>query len=336
MIIPCLSNRVKRTYLGGHRIDRLRKMELPDGYRPEEWAASLTATGNPDDPAEGLSKTRDGRLLADIIREKPEYLGGLESLPILLKLLDASERLAVQAHPTAEFARENLGSRYGKAECWYVISTDPGAHVYLGFREGVTREDWIDCFERQDIPEMLSMMHRIELSPGDVWYVDGGVPHAIGGNCLVAELQEPSDLMVVTERITPGGRVLPERRIHCGLGFERMFDVFDYTTYTPDRLREKFYRRKVCPQNSVINVIGSDLTDKFRLDECRTDSSLTIGEGEYDSPIIGAVIEGEGAISDRDGSVNLSAGDSFFIAAGSGELRIAGNLRLLIAAPAQK
>lgn len=331
MILLCKPNRVARTYLGGHRIDALRKIKAEDGFFPEEWIASVTSARNPGGSStEGISVTREGALLSDSLKEHPEYLGGLESLPILLKLLDASERLVVQVHPTVAFAKENFGSSFGKAECWYVISADPGAHVYLGFKEGVTREEWIECFERQDIEHMLSMLHRIELSPGDVWFVDGGVPHAIGGGCLLAELQEPTDLMVVPERTTPSGRQLPEERLHCGLGFEKMFDMFDYTGYSRTELEKRFYRRSSADQSGVSQIIGKDLTDKFSLFELNVQKGLRLEGSEL--PRVFVVIDGNGSISDSDGSYMISAGDCGFIPANSLP-ELSGELRVLIAQP---
>lgn len=332
MIFLCKPNRVTRTYLGGHRIDKLRGINANDNFKPEEWIASVTSARNPGgDKNEGLSITRDGRFLVDILQEHPEFLGKYSSLPILLKLLDASERLVIQVHPTVEFAKANLNSDFGKAECWYIISTEPGACVYLGFKEGITREDWIDCFEKQDIDRMLSYLHKIELKEGDVWYVDGGVPHAIGGGCLMAELQEPTDLMAVPEKVTPSGRPLPEQRLHCGLGFEKMFDMFDYTGYSFEKLKEKFHRRRECAENSTADIIDSSLTDKFRMSECRVNGSMVYNK--EDIPEVFVVIDGKGTVFDSDGKFDISAGDCGFIPATSKALKFEGDLRILISRP---
>lgn len=330
MLFLCEPNRVRRSYIGGHRIDALRGKNAPDALCPEEWIASVTSAQNPGcPPTEGLSRTRDGRFLSDILAEHPEYLGKYSELPILLKLLDASERLVIQVHPTVEFAKENLNSPFGKTECWYVLSADPGAHVYLGFKEGITRKELIDCFERQDIERMLGLLHKIELSPGDIWLVDGGVPHAIGGGCLLAELQEPTDLMAVPERVTPSGRVLPEERLHCGLGFERMFDMFDYTGYSLEELKKRFYR-KADGSSQTESLVGKELTDKFALDEFRAEDSLSLGYSEL--PRVFVVFEGSGFIEDADGSFELSAGDCGFIASGSTP-RLLRRLRVITAQP---
>ncbi len=333
MIFPCKPNRVARTYLGGHRIDALRGIEAEDGFYPEEWIASVTAARNAGstDPNEGLSFTRDGKSLVSLLENEPAMLGNYEKLPILLKLLDASERLVIQAHPTVEFAKAHLASDFGKAECWYIIEADPGAHVYLGFREGVTREAWEDAFRRQDSEKMLAMLHKIDLEPGDIWYVDGGVPHAIGGGCLMAELQEPTDLMVVPEMYTPSGRRIADERMHCGLGFEKSFDVYDYTGYSREALEAKFYRRPTVKANEVCHVIDESLTDKFRLDEYKISGEYKIAASGL--PSVAIVIGGEATLSEGGETHAVKPSDSLFIPANAGEITVRGELRILIATP---
>ena len=105
-----------------------------------------------------------------------------------------------------------------------MLSCDDNACVYLGFKPGITREKWQELFLRQDTEKMLGCLHKFPVKAGDLWFVAGGVPHAIGGGCLMIELQEPSDLMVIPERVTPAGITLAGQKLHGGLGFEKMFD----------------------------------------------------------------------------------------------------------------
>ena len=88
------------------------------------------------------------------------------------------------------------------------------------------------------------------VAPGDFVFVDGGVPHAIGGGCFMVELQEPSDLMVVAERFTPSGRRIPDAKMHGGVGWERMFDVYEYDGRTYEETCARYVRK--CSQ--IINV----------------------------------------------------------------------------------
>ncbi|MFP6873348.1 MAG: type I phosphomannose isomerase catalytic subunit [Verrucomicrobiales bacterium] len=108
--------------------------------------------------------------------------------PILLKILDARERLSVQVHPPADVAHQLGGEP--KTEMWYVAHAEPGAEIYAGLCAGVTRED----FER-GVGEgtTASQVHRIAVSNGDFIFIPSGRLHAIGAGLVIFEIQENSD-----------------------------------------------------------------------------------------------------------------------------------------------
>ena len=311
MIAKLQSNRVRRTYLGGGRIDaftgggRLSRpstgetpvvpvqpnptgetpvvpVEMP---RPEDWLASTTTAfnGTLEIDGEGLGRLEDGRLVKDVVG----------TLPILVKLLDSDERLVIQAHPTVPCAKRLFNSPVGKTECWYFLpGTAPDACVYLGFKPGITRAAWEEAFwggsrycatentdARQRVPpDLLSFLHRIPVKAGDFVFVDGGMPHAIGGGCFMIELQEPSDLMVVAERVTPSGRRIPDAKMHGGVGWEKMFEVYEYEGMTFEEVCARYVRRaggSRCRATEnmdaqqcvppVRQILGPELTDKFSM-----------------------------------------------------------------------
>jgi mannose-6-phosphate isomerase len=326
MIVELSSNRVYRTYLGGSRIDRLMgKSDAKDGHFPEEWVGSTILAFNPgrEKLVEGLSRSKTGELLLEIIRRDPVRLLGKEmvgkygeTLSILVKLLDSAERLVIQAHPTAEFASRYFHSQFGKTESWYILEADESACVYLGFKSGITRKQWMDCFEKQDIPRMLSLLHRISVKPNDCLFVDGGVPHAIGGGCLLLELQEPTDFMVVPERKTPSGNIVPEAKLHGGLGFDRMFDCFIYNGYEYREFLKKYKAEPVEICTGVWSVIDKRLTDKFSLLVCKPASSVTVNL--HNRYAIVVIVEGSGEILSGNGRLPLSPGTQLFIGADEG------------------
>ena len=266
MIAKLQSNRVRRTYLGGGRIDAFCGVtaDVSDGVpRPEDWLASTVQAfnGSAEIDGEGLGRLEDGRLVKDAVG----------ALPILVKLLDSDERLVIQVHPTVPCAMRLFNSPVGKTECWYFLpGTAPEACVYLGFKPGITREKWknavlasVNC----DLPnDILSFLHRIPVAPGDFVFVNGGVPHAIGAGCFMVELQEPSDLMVVAERITPSGRRIPDAKMHGGIGWEKMFDVYEYDGLGHEDACRKYVRRggpQFAP--AVFRICGPEFTEKFSM-----------------------------------------------------------------------
>ena len=288
MICKLRPNRVRRTYLGGGRIDAFTGFSpVDDGaLRPEDWMASTTTAfnGTVEIEGEGLGVAEDGRLVRDLVG----------TLPILVKLLDSDERLVIQAHPTVPFAQARMNSPVGKTECWYFLpGTAPDACVYLGFRPGVTRETWRRAFETQD--GLLACLHRIPVAAGDFVFVDGGVPHAIGAGCFMIELQEPSDLMVVAERVTPSGRRIPDGKIFCGLDVEGMLDVYDYTGRTLDEICARYVRRAAGGASAApaVRILGTDLTDKFEMWRLAAGASLGLdGVGA-----VAVVTDGAGAVN---------------------------------------
>ncbi|MDF2926907.1 MAG: RmlC-like protein [Paenibacillaceae bacterium] len=336
MVIKLKRNRVWRTYHGGERIDRLQGLPCSgNGHFPEEWVASVVEACNPgrEQQGEGLSCSEDGQWLKLLIDQDPvRYLGEEQvqryggRMSILVKLLDAAERLVIQAHPTVSFAKAHFHSDFGKTESWYIVEADEGAHVYLGFRPGITRSKWEESFWSQDISGMLELMHKLPVRPGDMIFVDGGVPHAIGGGCLLVELQEPTDLMVVPERVTPSGTVLPESRLHGGLGFERMFDCFDYTGCTRQELQDRYcIRPKQGTAAGRTILLDREVTDKFRMEELRIEQTCqTDYSGMY---AVAIVLEGRGELEVK-GELEVMGGqclpvrrgDSLFIGADAGPL----------------
>jgi len=262
--IPLEATRVWRTYLGGALIDAWRGSESPsDGHFPEEWVASVVAARNPGRESvtgEGLSRV-SGQLpgtaqapseavaLADLIERHPAACLGeahVESFGtspgLLVKLLDAAERLAIQVHPDRETAGRLFGSPYGKTEAWFFLGGRAIGgelpYVLCGFKPGMTRQRWEAMFREQDIAGMTASLHRIYPEPGDVLLIRGGMPHAIGPGNWMIEIQEPTDYTIRTERTTPSGYALADAAVHQGLGEEAMFDCFHYETGSFEQLLE--------------------------------------------------------------------------------------------------
>ncbi|MCW2997793.1 MAG: mannose-6-phosphate isomerase [Solirubrobacterales bacterium] len=136
-----------------------------------------------------------GRTLHELWADHREELFGAraatlgERFPILIKLLDAHQALSVQVHPPPRVA-DKLGGE-PKSELWFLAATAPGAHLYVGLRAGVTREAFTTALEAgEDVSEML---HRVEVQPGDAIFIPSGRVHAIGGGCLIMEIQQNSD-----------------------------------------------------------------------------------------------------------------------------------------------
>jgi len=109
--------------------------------------------------------------------------------PVLLKLLDATQTLSVQVHPPAEIAAQLGGEP--KNEMWFLLDTEPGAHIYAGLRASATRDAFAAAL--LDGEDVSLLLHRLDVEPGDAIYIPSGRVHAIGAGCLIAEVQQNSD-----------------------------------------------------------------------------------------------------------------------------------------------
>lgn len=336
MIIKFKENRVNRAYMGGKNIDKFVGNKIQEnGFKPEEWIASVVTAFNPDNPIEneGLSVCEDGRFFKDVLAEDYERHLGIskdfniiKEMSILVKLLDSAERLVIQCHPTVEYAKKSFNSNFGKTECWYMLDTEEDAYIFLGFKKGITKEKWIRLYEEQNIDDMLDCLNRFSVQKGDLWFVDGGVPHAIGAGCFMIELQEPSDLMVIPERKTPSGCVLDERKIHGGLGFEKMFDCYEYIGYSENEIKEKYYRKIEFTENSLCSIVDKKFTEKFSMYGINVNGKCDVSLNSY---AVAVVTEGDCTIIDENECVSFKKGDKFFISAESKNIVVFGNSKIV-------
>ena len=197
-----------RTPWGGDRIAGTLKADagLEVGGRVgEAWELSV----EPDFP----SRLVDGPTLDEVLRADPALLGveaALGSTALLVKLVDAADDLSVQIHPT-DGDPHLAADESGKPELWYIIAADPAggalageryttrAGLYLGFRDGVSRRDVEAAID--DEGEVDALMSFVPVSPGDLFLIEPGTPHAIGRGVLLLEPQ----------RVSPGKRGITYR-----------------------------------------------------------------------------------------------------------------------------
>lgn len=185
-----------RTPWGGRRIpDELKasaRLAVP-GPVGEAWELSV----EPDFP----SRLVDGPTLDEVLRSDPDLLGreaALGSTALLVKLVDAAQDLSVQIHPSDRDPRL-AADEGGKPEAWYIIDAAPGAGLYLGFGEGVSRRQVEAALDEEGAVDAL--MSFVQVSPGDVFLIEPGTPHAIGRGVLLLEPQ----------RVSPGKRGITYR-----------------------------------------------------------------------------------------------------------------------------
>ena len=228
---------------------------------------------------------------------------------MLLKLLDAGQRLPVHVHPDREFARSHLGCPYGKTEAWVVLDADPGAAVHLGWREDVDPAELATRRDAQDGDWMLERMHRIEVPRGDGILVPAGTVHAIGAGVFVLEAQEPTDFSILLE-----WSVTTETRdgSHLGLGFDTAMGAVDHRRAGPRTLLRQLVSHVDLDGPGPARCLVEPAETFFRVDLAGTGVPVPSGFAAL------IVLGGDGALTGAGGSVALAAGQAL---GGAGRLR---------------
>lgn len=195
---------LKNAPWGGMRLCRIKGMDLSAQAVGESWELS-DIKGMETSVASGEEA---GTPLSELIRRHGASLQGSRvaecfgsRFPVLLKFLDSRQWLSVQVHPDSPTARMIEGSEaMGKSEMWYVIDAEPGAKLILGLKPGVTPADY-HAAEGSD--SVMNLVNFVDVEPGMTFLIPAGTIHALGPGCLVAEVQQPSDL---TYRVYDYGR----------------------------------------------------------------------------------------------------------------------------------
>ena len=308
-------NRVGRVYSGGKLFNGFFGDEAVDGFLPEEWIASAVSALNKDKKSEkeGVSKVKDSDMYFDeLIKEYPlEMLGKSQKLRILVKVLDSAVRLPAQAHPDKAFSRKHFNSEYGKTESWIVLDTRPDARIYFGFKDGVTKEVFMQAIDesKTDKDAMERLMEYTEPQIGDVFIVPAKTVHAIGAGCLILEIQEPTDFTIQPEHWCDNYE-LSDDEMYIGLSKEEAVECFNFVK-SPDT---KLTPKKLCEDNGVKveNLINEKDTDCFVINR------ITLDVGKYtldvkDSYGVYIVTSGEGTINGDSYEKKIKKGDYFFM-----------------------
>jgi mannose-6-phosphate isomerase len=297
-------NQLHRFYLGGPRIAALRGTTLEDDHTPEEWIGSASTSFG--ETEEGLSRLEDGTLVRDAIQADPEAFLGPEHVArygtdpaLLVKLLDAGERLPVHYHPGRAFARAHLGSAHGKTEAWLIVEADPDAEVWVGFKAEPDPDTVADWLRTQDTEAMLEALHPLSVKAGDAVFVPAGTAHAIGAGLLLVELQEPTDFSILLEH-EPFG-VSDEAGATLGLGWDTAIQALD---------------RQATDAPEPSPALPAAAAAYFRAEHVSGPATLDPGFS------ILVVTGGSGRL----GALDVARGDTVLVPYGAGEVELGGDV----------
>ena len=185
---------------GGRKLAELFEKDLPAGKRIGE---SWEIVDRPEAQSVVANGPLRGKTLHELWTQDRQAIFGkvpdADRFPLLIKLLDAQEKLSLQVHPTEEVAKVLGGEP--KTEFWYVAAADANAELYVGLRASLTREEFRDAVKQGRVADRV---HKILVKAGDAMFLPAGRFHAVGGGNLLVEIQQNSD---TTYRVFDWNRV---------------------------------------------------------------------------------------------------------------------------------
>ena len=214
---------------GGRNLEKLGR-RLPPGKVAESWEIS----GHPSAPTVVDAGPWQGQPLpavlatwgADLAGTRAAWALERDKFPLLVKLLDAEERLSVQVHPGDEYALAHANGELGKTEMWYILQARPGAQLILGLKPGVSRAAFRQAIAGNSLEACL---HYLPVQAGDAVFVAAGTVHALLEGILAVEVQQNSD---TTYRVYDWGRLGADgqpRPLHV----DRALEVIDFGQVEP-------------------------------------------------------------------------------------------------------
>lgn len=252
----------------------------------------------------------EGESFAEYLKCHPEAVGSFGKafpfFPTLIKLIDAKKALSIQVHPDDSFALSREG-QYGKTEMWIVLEREEGAFLYFGFQKDYTEEEIRRAIEAENFPSLLC---KVMVEPGDVFFIPAGTVHAIGAGILLAEVQQNSNL---TYRVYDYGRKDAQgntRELHVEKALEVM-NRKQLSAYRQEAFKKQGKKpvgekaagesatgEKVAEKNVYLERIGSCeyfTVDRLFLEE----NAFYSGKLTEESFLSLLVLEGEGVLTEE-------------------------------------
>lgn len=317
-------NVVPHWYAGGPTLCAWRGLPPVGDRSPEEWVGATVARFG--EPGLGPARLADGALLVDAVRADPlGWLGRDDGeagdTGVLVKLLDAGQRLPVHVHPTRAYASQHLGCAYGKTEAWYVLAAADDAAVWVGWRADVAPETVAALVDAQDAEAMLALMHRIPVRPGDGVLVPGGTPHAIGAGVFLVEAQEPTDQSILLERTNT---TASDDEAFLGLDRDVALSVVTATA-TADVGR---LTRHTVAGDGLVGVLPDEADPFFRMELLSPGAHVAAGFA------VAVVLSGAGAlVSPQAERLEVARGQTLVVPAAAGPWCLEGDVSALVCRP---
>ena len=305
---------------GGQRLNTEFEKQIDLDPLAETWECST----HPDGPSIVKTGGFKGQTLSKVISDNPQFLGARHSedkaLPILIKFIDAKSDLSVQVHPDDEYAFVYEGGQLGKTEMWYVLDAAKDARLVYGLKKDCTKEQIRESIEKGKLSNLLQ---SVKVNKDDLFFIEAGTIHAIGAGCLIAEIQENSNLTYRLYDYDRVGKDGKKRELHI----DKSLKVANLKSSSEPKqpLRVLKYRPGVakellsrCKYFEVYRMLVN--TERRQ--------SVTYASDNLSFRVL-LCIKGCGVLNFEDQSLEFFKGDCIFVPADSVEIKIHGHAHFL-------
>ncbi len=267
--------RLKERVWGGRRLGELYHKALPPAVPVGESWEIVDRPGDASVIANGVFAGKDLHWLCET--HGPGLFGQTTPhpgrFPLLIKILDANEKLSLQVHPPADKASKLGGEP--KTEFWYIAEAAAGAELYVGLKKGCTRQQFARELERGSVSECF---HRVPVRAGDAMFLPSGRVHAIGAGLVIFEIQQNSDTTYRVFDWNRAGLDGKPRQLHV----KESLESINFDDYEPELVR---------PQTDGSNGVPVPLVkhELFGIDLVTFAGGKPFPLGSYTMQIIGVI-----------------------------------------------
>ena len=312
-----LSGVTKSPIWGGTRLPREWNKCAPDGsIVGESWELTVRK----QDMSTVQNGTLSGITVGELLQSNAETLMGKSTragseFPLLIKFIDAADRLSVQVHPDDTYAARVENDR-GKTEMWYIVDADENAEIICGLADGIDNAAFCELLQKG---ELMSALKTQKVHAGETYFIPAGLPHAIGKGILIAEIQQNCDLTYRVYDYDRRGADGTLRQLHI----DKACDVIrPFSDNEIDAIR--YSRGLPASRDAVLADCEYFRVEKLDLHE----NTHTLHKNGYLRHLL--ILSGEGTIECDNVSYPFQRGDSILLPASLEDVTLQGNATVLI------
>ena len=313
--VPFLLHPAVKDYLwGGTRLNDDFSKQIASDVVAETWECS----SHPDGVSIAASGEWIGMPLDGILRAHPEYLGeharGASELPVLVKLIDARRDLSVQVHPSDEYAREHENGQNGKTEMWYVMDADQDSRIAYGLHHTIGKDLFRKAIADGSVEKYLQF---VPVRKNDLFFIPPGTIHAIGAGCLIAEIQQSSNLTYRLYDYNRTDRNGSKRTLHV----EKGLAVADLEAMPEPRQSMRLLRYSGGTASELLCRCRYFQVERVLVNTEQRREMASFRTSRESFEII-LFLNGCGTMFCRDSMLQFFKGDCVFVPAGTDEIRL--------------